>query len=88
MEPEGIDMFLPSAYDALWTVLLVVGLAGLVVAALVVVVVVRLIRSSSGLPPRRGVLEQRLEHLDRLHTAGRITDAEHGEARARVLGTI
>jgi hypothetical protein len=42
----------------------------------------------AGSPPGPGVLEQRLEHLDRLHAAGRITDAERREARARLLGSI
>ncbi len=36
----------------------------------------------------RKKVEQRLDRLDRLHAAGRITEAERAEARARLLGTV
>lgn len=36
----------------------------------------------------REKVEQRLDRLDRLHAAGRITEAERAEARARLLGTV
>lgn len=65
--------------------------APVIIAIAVVAIAVAVVRGGtrgarSAPPP--GLLEQRLEHLDRLHAAGRITDEERAEARARLLGTI
>ncbi|MCK0117313.1 hypothetical protein MWU57_09730 [Isoptericola sp. S6320L] len=66
----------------------------LATAVAVVVIAVTMVRGGSparaaGAPTDRpGLLEQRLHHLDRLHDAGRITDDERAEARARLLGTL
>ncbi|WP_402469785.1 hypothetical protein [Isoptericola aurantiacus] len=37
---------------------------------------------------RPGLLEQRLDHLDRLRASGRITDEERDAARAHLLGRL
>lgn len=62
-----------------------------VIAITVVAILVAIVRGATrgaASPPSPGVLEQRLDHLDRLHAAGRITDEERADARARLLGTI
>jgi hypothetical protein len=67
-------------------------LVPVVTAVAVVVIAVTLARgrggTSSDPTDRPGILEQRLEHLDRLLAAGRITDDERSTARARLLGTV
>jgi hypothetical protein len=71
--------------------LLLVVVIPLVIVVAVVVIAVALARGrrrDAGSPARPGVLEQRLDDLDRLHAAGRLSDAERAEARARLLGTI
>jgi hypothetical protein len=83
-------MFIPggAAFAALSLLQLVVPL---VTAVAVVVIAVTLVRGGirgAGSPPQPEVLEQRLDHLDRLHAAGRLSDAERAEARARLLGTV
>ncbi len=65
--------------------------APVIIAIAVVAIAVAAVRGGirgARSTPSPGVLEQRLEHLDRLHAAGRITDEERAEARARLLGTI
>jgi hypothetical protein len=66
-------------------------LAPLVAATALVVIAVTFVRRARAAAPvdptdRPGLMEQRLEHLDRLHAAGRITDDERSAARARLLG--
>ncbi|WP_141538721.1 hypothetical protein [Isoptericola jiangsuensis] len=69
------------------------ALVPVVTAVAVVVIAATLSRGARPTAPaeptdRPGLLEQRLEHLDWLHAAGRITDDERGAARARLLGTV
>ncbi|WP_278235654.1 MULTISPECIES: hypothetical protein [Isoptericola] len=67
-------------------------LVPVVVALALVAIAVALVRGGArgaSVPTDRpGLLEQRLEHLDRLHAAGRISDVERADARARLLGTL
>jgi hypothetical protein len=68
-------------------------LTPLVTATALVVIAVTFVRRARAAAPvdptdRPGLMEQRLEHLDRLHAAGRITDDERSAARARLLGEL
>ncbi|GAA4716772.1 hypothetical protein GCM10023216_00820 [Isoptericola chiayiensis] len=86
---EGTHVFSMS-----WTALTMMMLQAAVpvvtmVAVLVIAVTVRRDNPLRVAPTDRpGILEQRLEHLDRLLAAGRITEPEHRDARARLLGTL
>ena len=85
LSAPGIDVFLPATYDLAWSAVLLLSLAGIlaVVAGGVVSV-----RRRAAAPVGGQTVEARLEHLDRLHASGRISDAERADARARLLGTL
>ncbi|WP_125775956.1 SHOCT domain-containing protein [Antribacter gilvus] len=83
VDPSGIELLIPSWYDALWTAVVI----GVVLA---VVLLYRWARRRDGArtAPTAPTVADRLVALDRLHTAGTITDTEYEAGRARILGDL
>ncbi|MDO8147868.1 hypothetical protein Q6350_05425 [Isoptericola sp. b515] len=68
--------------------LLVLGALAVVAAVVLVIVLVARGADRSSATSSGASLEDRLAEVDRLHEAGRVTDTERDEVRARLLGTL
>lgn len=81
-EPAGIATFLPAWYDAMWASL------PILVVPLVLFLVYRAINPKGKAAAEDRAVEERLDELDELHQAGRISDEERATHRTRILGDL